>query len=284
MSRKFGIELEFVPNLSADSLVRAVKRAGQRARRHGSGGEWNLTHDSSVTQGRYVSLSGWELISPVLAGESGVERVRDVCAEISRSFSYLRGRFPIVDRSCGFHVHVDTQDLSAEQFVTLMVIYGKAEEVLYRMVAPNRRTKEHCKPNSLKVDEFWCDAQYAATKVAIAELVRRHSRGSSRYDAKYRGLNLCRYATRGDVEFRMHEGCFDPDIVVSWVRLLTALVDQAKEPLSPIMAEKTWTWEMVEKLLGWAPGGGRLPRWLPETRRVLRSRYRDLRVGASSAQ
>lgn len=275
MSRRFGIELELVPNLSADSLVRAVERAGQAARRQRTSSYWQLKTDSSVTHGRYTDC-GWELTSPILSGEEGIDKVREVLNQINRSFIYLRGKYQILDDSCGLHVHVEVSDLSPEELALLIVIYGKAEDVLYRLVSPHRRTKHHCVPISLRVDEFWCDVQDATTRRAVETITERFT-DSDPFMERYSGMNLSCYAGRGDVEFRMHEGHTDPDVVISWIRLLIALVEQAKKPLKEELALKRWDLSHVESLLDWGTVSD--SGCIAEACETLRRRFRDMRIG-----
>jgi hypothetical protein len=78
MNRKFGVELEMA-GITREQAVRALTLVGINVRdegyNHTTCGHWKIVSDSSV-QG------GFEVVSPVLEGEAGLEQLRTVATAL----------------------------------------------------------------------------------------------------------------------------------------------------------------------------------------------------------
>ena len=102
MDRKFGVELELV-EITREQAVRALTGVGIAVREEGYNHEtrrhWKIVSDSSVR-------GGFEVVSPVLQGEAGLDEVR-------KATTALDDMGATANRSCGYHVHLDAEGLTA---------------------------------------------------------------------------------------------------------------------------------------------------------------------------
>ena len=100
MNRKFGAELEMT-GITREQAVRALRGVGIEVRdetyNHETRDYWKIVPDSSVH-------GGFEVVSPVLEGEAGLEQLRTVVTALDD----MGGT---VNKTCGYHVHFDAADL-----------------------------------------------------------------------------------------------------------------------------------------------------------------------------
>ena len=79
MNRKFGIELEIV-SINRQTALRALRAVGINVQdenyNHTTRGHWKLVSDASVH-------GGFEVVSPILRGEQGIEEAMTVAAAIT---------------------------------------------------------------------------------------------------------------------------------------------------------------------------------------------------------
>jgi hypothetical protein len=68
MSRRFGVEIEFLSTITTDQALASLRAAGIRVEfegySHATTPHWKIVADGSC---------GYELVSPVLEGEAGLE-------------------------------------------------------------------------------------------------------------------------------------------------------------------------------------------------------------------
>ena len=71
MSRRFGVEIEFLSTITISQVLDSLRAAGIEVESmgysHRTTPHWKVVHDGSC---------GYELVSPVLEGEAGIEEVR----------------------------------------------------------------------------------------------------------------------------------------------------------------------------------------------------------------
>jgi hypothetical protein len=249
--RAFGVEFEMVPNLSRQSLEKALVRAGvTHVKSYSSTTEWALKHDMSVSKARYGD--GWELTTPKLTLEN-YSTVDKVLYEIGRSVVRIRGsQRPVVNTTTGLHVHVDVSDILSNVHAIrhLMLIYLKGEDLLFNLVAPHRRSSRYCRPWRQSADDFWLATEDCSSVKALKLQVNRDFCPESPFNSKYSGLNLSRWDSN-HVEFRMHEGTLDRSEVQAWVHLVVTIVSAAVKPYNSALAEKVWTLEHLFEAIGW---------------------------------
>lgn len=100
MSRRFGVEIEFLSTITSEHAVNTLRAAGIQAEymayTHSATPHWKIVTDGSC---------GYELVSPVLDGEQGIEEVR-------RAAAALEAAGAKVDKRCGLRVHFDARSMN----------------------------------------------------------------------------------------------------------------------------------------------------------------------------
>lgn len=201
-NRRFGIEIEFVGDRWA--VAEALRLRGIQARvegySHATPSAWKVITDSSC---------GSELVSPVLEGEDGRRQVR-VAMEA------LRAAGATINKSCGLHVHHDARGLSLENLQALARTFAAAEDRLFEVVAPSRRSNVYCRRFR---------GSSVADKVERAYGLAAIQRISGR--DRYHAINFAAYGRHGTVEVRMHQATLNGTKAVEWVLLGQAIVEAA---------------------------------------------------------
>lgn len=122
--RRFGIEVEcIIPDAYREHFPVGGYHNGAQIPWAPVG--WNCQHDGSVSTYGYTGHFAAEIVSPPLSGEEGLIQVvfvMDKLAEIGAK----------VNRSCGFHIHVDASDLDAEQVNRIKDSFVNLETLLFR--------------------------------------------------------------------------------------------------------------------------------------------------------
>ncbi len=214
MERKFGIELEIV-DITRQTALRALSAVGIQARdeayNHTTRGYWKLVPDGSVS-------GGFEVVSPILEGERGIEEAVTVAEALSDAGA-------TVNRSCGFHVHFDAADLSAADVKAIVHRYAALEAEIDAFMPPSRRGDENffCLPVARFLNQRFDEAR------TIDEL-------ATAQPGRYFKVNLQSYRRHGTLEFRQHSGTVNANKVANWVRFLGEFIDQCKRPAAPAPA------------------------------------------------
>lgn len=206
MNRKFGIEMEIV-GIGRQTALRALRAIGvsveDEGYNHNTRGHWKLVSDSSV-------YGGFEVVSPILCGETGLEEARAVATALDDAGA-------TTDRRCGLHVHFDARDLTAGDIHTIVRRYARHEAEIDGFMPQSRRGNNNAYCRSV-ADFFNARFENAGT---IEDMVRVQP-------GRYFKVNLQSFPTYGTVEFRQHSGTVNAAKVVSWVRFLGDFIDACK--------------------------------------------------------
>ena len=139
MDRKFGIELELI-GITREQAIAALTGVGIEVRDEGYNHEtrshWKIVSDSSVR-------GGFELVSPVLRGESGLEEAR-------KAATALDDMGATVNRSCGYHVHLNAAGLTASDIRAIVTRYADHESEIDAFMPPSRRGNENTYCGSIR--------------------------------------------------------------------------------------------------------------------------------------
>ncbi len=206
MNRKFGIELEIV-SINRQTALRALYAVGinvqDESYNHNTRSHWKLVSDASVRD-------GFEVVSPILRGEQGIEEAMTVAAALDDAGA-------AVNRSCGFHVHFDASDLSAGDIKTIVKRYAAHEAEIDAVMPPSRRGSANtfCAP----VARFLSPRFEAAA--TIQDMIRAQG-------DRYFKVNLQSFQRHGTIEFRQHSGTVNANKIANWVRFLGEFVDACK--------------------------------------------------------
>lgn len=282
--RRFGVELEARPTMSFQRMASLISSTGEPVRNLGGAYEhtrnnmdWVVKGDASC--GDSTNHWGLEVCSPVLLGVSGLTRLGTVMGKVV-AYSTRYNKLLLSER-CGLHVHVDVSDYTKSDLRKLVLLYLRFEKTIYNLVNFSRRDRSYCHTwanipapstvpygihqmlaaqgklggttgyHHLKVAHFF---DVAKTSEEIKELyvaLFSNYMGSSRVGLpRNLGLNLANFWNYGTVEFRMHEGTWDKNVVTQWITLLVAFCQVAKDLRSVRVASKD-SLDALFQVLGW---------------------------------
>jgi len=248
-NRAFGIELEVqMPrSLTKDALAAAIRAAGvscyAESYGHSEPRNWKIVHDGSIEGG-----NGAEVVSPKLIGEAGLADAVTVAKAIQAAGCK-------VDKSCGFHCHVDANDFDAKQLANVAINYLWFETFFDHIMPASRRGSEGYYVQSNRAHFAGYGATPAqrygteALNAGIAAINAAKARNSTGAivtavcgHARYFKLNMQAHNRQGTVEFRQHSGTVEFAKVENWVRLLVAFVDKCKTSRPrPRTVAREWT-------------------------------------------
>lgn len=210
-NRSFGIEIE-CKGIGMEQAMEAVRAQGIQISfegyTHQTMSNWKIVTDASVS-------GGFEVVSPVLSGQNGLEQVATVAKALSRAGAK-------VQKDCGCHVHVDARDLTAATLLNIVKRYNKYEEQIDAFMPLSRRGSNnfYCMPVSrvLPLLEGVTDLQNANVRMFAG--LTSSMRGSK--------VNLSAFLRHGTVEFRHHSGTVDARKMQNWIAFCINFVETSK--------------------------------------------------------
>lgn len=206
-TRRFGIEIEAY-NCTRERLARELGEAGisvaVEGYNHNTRNHWKLVTDASLR-----GNNTFELVSPILEGESGLAELEKVCWVLDLCDVK-------VNDSCGLHVHIDAADFTMNTWKNLALTYKNIENVINAFMPGNRRDNYYCRSLSTISENRILGAD------TIDEL--RGVFGNQRYHK----VNLEAYARHRTVEFRQHGGSTNFTKMKNWILFLNRMITFAQ--------------------------------------------------------
>ncbi len=217
VARPFGIELEVRIDEKSD-IVELSKE---------------LHQDIGVENDGSINGSGIEIQTPPLRGLNAERTIEGVCKQLDSFNGY-------VDSSCGYHLHVDCNDLESmsgnsqtSAVAGLWAFYIAYEDVIMSFLPPSRRKNTYCNPlrsdyhikeileaiNMDRLEKIWYRAR---TQIMLNEAKREKKHGS-----RYRGINLHTLFSARHIEIRYHSGTINPKKILEWANLHAMIVERA---------------------------------------------------------
>ena len=219
MDRRFGVEIEFLPTITADAAVMSLRAAGIEVQytgyTHDVTPHWKIVTDGSC---------GYELVSPVLEGEAGLEEVRIAAAALEAAGA-------TVDRRCGLHVHFDARSMNIKAVKNLFKLWLKFEDVLDTFQPQSRRGNSNTYCQSNLKDQCRDATSHRDACLAMFEAIdacKNMDQMRDIYPCRYRKLNIQSYFRHQTLEVRHHSGTTDPAKITNWVRLMARMFDAAE--------------------------------------------------------
>jgi len=214
-ARKFGIEIEaYLPsnsNFSRAGLAQKLREAGLNVQsesyNHTTRNYWKIVTDSSINSGGL----GFELISPPMTGENGLEQLEKACRVLNQVGAK-------VNKSCGIHIHFDAQNFNLEQWKNLFFNYAKYETAIDSFMPVSRRRNNNTYCESVKKQTLLNEIENSSTVNQLTECM--HSR--------YHKINTKSYSRYKTIEFRQHSGTVEFTKLKNWVYFLHHLVEFSK--------------------------------------------------------
>lgn len=207
-NRRFGIEIEAY-NCDKHHLACELREAGinvvVEGYNHDTRDHWKLVTDASLS-----GNNTFELVSPILQGETGLQELQKVCWVLE----YCNVK---VNNSCGLHIHMDAADFTIETWRNLAITYRRLEPVIDGFMPSNRRNNIYCKTLSNISESRIREAQNITQLRSVFG------------NARYHKLNLEAYARHRTVEFRQHGGTTNFTKMENWIRFAANMITFAQQ-------------------------------------------------------
>lgn len=208
-NRRFGVEIEAY-NCQMSVLVDALREEGiqvsAESYNHTTRNHWKLVTDSSLS-GNYT----FELVSPVLEGEAGLQELKKVCWVLDACDVK-------VNASCGLHIHFDAANFSLQTWKNIAISYKHIESVIDKFMPESRRNNRYCRSLREITEQNINNAQ---SIIALQEIAFENTR--------YFKVNPQSYSRHKTIEFRQHAGSINYDKISNWVLFLNGLVTFAQQ-------------------------------------------------------
>jgi biotin operon repressor len=211
--RKFGIEIEAV-GMTCSAVSHLLNENGidcvSEGYTHRVMRTWKVVHDISV-------FNGFEVVSPPLSGSEGIEEVRKVIELLNEAGCD-------VNRSCGVHVHIDCNDITAQHIANIFNRYKTYETQIDATMPQSRRgtNNQYCKSLQSHRAVGTC-----ATPLATA----------AQMGDRYHKVNLTSFAKYGTIEFRQHSGSLNRAKVSNWIKFLLQFVEASRPQENEVNTE-----------------------------------------------
>lgn len=216
--RPFGVELEVqIDSLKGPSLVKSLPPFV------------GVGHDGSIRG------YGVELQTPPASGEQAEKMIRIVCHRLHASEAKT-------DKSCGYHIHLDTHDLDnlrnndqAYAIKNLWAFYIVFEDVLLSFMPISRRFNQYCRHlgSDYHIDEiFRCNTVEELERVWYRAKTSNHlaqCKSEAKHGTRYRGANFHTLFREKHLEIRFHSGTVNHRKILEWANLHCQVVDKAIE-------------------------------------------------------
>lgn len=262
-ARHVGLELEFFfPRIPTDkdSSTRAIERLANALTDAGLHKNVNVGTDGSIEDFDTSECTSAEI--RILAAEDQVDDV------IKRTTKVLREFKARVNKSCGFHVHLDCRYGTGRNATEVFQRLYAAQPLLYAMVDPSRVGNEFCLPNKNK----------------------RWSPGR-RAESRYHAINTEAYSKYNTIEVRLHQGTTNATKILNWVKILVSIADGKKFDRFPgrlhtIARQLGWSEELVKyiasRIKTFAAKTGEAPKFIETKKRVQKKAQNNATVLTSS--
>lgn len=181
--------------------------------------EWKVVGDSSI---RVENGGGQcELVTPILT-EADINDLQEIASKLKASGA-------VVNESCGLHVHIGADGLTAPMIRNLVNNVASHEDLLIQALNVHIHRRRYCKPT----DKNFLNRLNAKKPQTLDELKKvwygDDGEHNYHYDSsRYHTLNLHALFTKGTVEFRIFNGTLEPDEIKTAIQLSIALVANAK--------------------------------------------------------
>ena len=208
-NRNFGIEIEAY-NCTRERLARELTAAGINVQVEGYNHTDHTDHWKLVTDSSLSGNNTFELVSPILHGDQGLEELEKVCWVLDLCNAK-------VNDTCGLHVHMDAAEFDLSTWKNLILTYKRLEGVIDNFMPHSRRNNHYCK-----------------ALTAITENSIKHARNIGELRAaffhnRYHKVNLEAYARHRTVEFRQHGGSTNFTKMSAWIHFLAKMITFAKQ-------------------------------------------------------
>lgn len=235
MTRKFGIELEFLDEYhsreSGIKRAKLVKICGDSVSKYDKKHSVNRRESIDHWTVKGDGSCGHEVTSPVLSLDySTIVNLRKIISDIKKSFKKMISEprsisSEPIDHQCGYHVHFDISDIDdVEKFRNIAYGFYNLDQTLFSLFPQTRRNGYYSWP--LK------RAYYTACGTSqnwTPDLIQGIEENSK---LKEHGscFNVYRYrkGSRETCEIRHASGTCDPNDVIYWILICALIIECGK--------------------------------------------------------
>eukprot|EP00978_Attheya_sp_CCMP212_P026689 scaffold88301_cov45-Attheya_sp.AAC.1 len=205
---------------------------------------WKLVSDSSLQCRRDdPNCTKFELVSPILKGGKGLEKCNKIMEGLKQISSVD------VNKSMGFHVHIDVSSLSVSQLIKVCQNFVKYEPIVDTLMPPSRRTDNtYCKSNRDEMVRSDGRTKLTSnkdrhTRIGACKTVKELCEVMNPGNIRYFKLNLqnLRTGRQPTIEFRQHSSTKKYEKVQLWVRFCMAFVHNSASFEAPNFLGGRWT-------------------------------------------
>lgn len=214
--REFGIEIESF-GIRKGRLAGLLRDAGIQAkvtaRNSITCSYWKVVNDSSIS-----GEDRFELVSPILRGQTGLHEVEKVCSILGEAGAR-------VNKSCGLHIHFNARQLTITDWQNLFKNYINLEMDIDSIMPGSRRASNnrYCKSmlhNFTSKNEAFEAIDRAGNVAALHSNITQNDR--------YFKLNASSYQRHGTIEFRQHSGTVDFEKISHWIKLCDVIINRSR--------------------------------------------------------
>lgn len=241
LNRRFGVEIEYGGDYYTHgpaAAERALRAAGLEAQQasytHATVPHWKCTTDGSV--------SGGEVVSPILRGEQGWTDMRSAM----RAIRAMGGR---ANTSCGLHIHHDVTDFDQDGMRALVANLRACQDALMNYVSARRWNGSW----SPKLTGGQWDS--LTRGVEHDNLMPQTSRSTTYREygtcnvTRYVAFNFNSVLTYGTVEFRSLQGTLDAGVARAWIAVGQAVVEFSRLHRTFAPATAVTSVDMTDRLV-----------------------------------
>jgi len=211
---KFGVELEFLSETKEDYPVLAATL--NRTMKKNQLEYWKVVRDGTIMDP--MGRTGFEVVSPVMAGEKGLQNVRDILKFVNE--------FGVdINETCGFHVHVDAEEIELEKLKNIVKHYLRYEHVFDSMVTMDRLSNKTCSSHFKIYGSVEQGINCIDRCTTVEELIDSFS------PERHYKLNIKPMRSNSwkpNIEFRLHHGSKDESEIINWILLLLRFVEHIR--------------------------------------------------------
>jgi hypothetical protein len=195
-NRKVGFELEFFSKATPH-----MNKLGE------------LHYDGSIEcPDEFIAR---EFSSHIFNGDGLLEAIKEVGSQLKNVNAQ-------VNKTCGFHVHLDMQNETNEEQENIVKWWYEFEKILFAFVSPSRRYNSYTEEIKSRIDST---VKFAKATTSYKNALRHN---------RYHALNVVAFDKHGSFEVRLHQGTVDPEKIHHWTLLLIAFFDTfTKKPFTP---------------------------------------------------
>lgn len=242
--RPFGIELETGCDINKQQVKSVIENCDMNGHEiHVTEWEqsinnnwWHVKQDSTCGPNAHLKPRdyGWEIAS---YKASGYEDIKNIC-QVADS---LRNHGLTVNRNCGFHIHGEAKDFTAEHASVLLAHWMKSEWMISLLCDASRSKNKHCKlwtkfkklslTTKYTPTSFWrecCPTEFGAHNNKQKKVTLNFVNFAHAVYMEKRGSEF----NRKTIELRMPEGTLDGETIGMWIRLYLHMMDNAKKNLT----------------------------------------------------